>query len=220
MIEGPLEDVAGEVINVATGVDISVTEVADLVLDVLGKPASQVPDHYEQGEFLVDTATDLETNATKLQARQNSLLLRRGALLGSFTVILINRPWIALQPVDDQVKNLAQAFRQLIVAVAMIETGKEAVDGMQTVATILLDLIVKRPRLAFAMRERVTPQSARSFIGLKSAINHLRKIDRFAVSVRPSGLRGRHRSQPAGVRRQPVCIRIGSTPKLDHAGRV
>ena len=41
VIEGPLEDVAGEVINVATGVDISVTEVADLVLDVLGKPPEQ-----------------------------------------------------------------------------------------------------------------------------------------------------------------------------------
>src|SRR6516165_582284 len=34
-------------------------------LDVLGKPAGQVPDNYERGELLVDTAMDLETNATK-----------------------------------------------------------------------------------------------------------------------------------------------------------
>lgn len=39
VIEAPLDSVAGEVINVATGVDISVAEIADLVLRVLGKPA-------------------------------------------------------------------------------------------------------------------------------------------------------------------------------------
>jgi dTDP-glucose 4,6-dehydratase len=38
VIAAPIEDVAGEVVNVATGVDISVGEIADLVLDVLGKP--------------------------------------------------------------------------------------------------------------------------------------------------------------------------------------
>ena len=40
IIESPLERVAGEVLNVATGVDISVGEIADLVLDALGKPRS------------------------------------------------------------------------------------------------------------------------------------------------------------------------------------
>ena len=49
-------------------------------LDVLGKPASQVPDNYERGELLVDTAMDLETNASKGLTRENSLLLRRGPL--------------------------------------------------------------------------------------------------------------------------------------------
>jgi dTDP-glucose 4,6-dehydratase len=39
-IEADLDAVAGEVINVATGVDMSVSGIADLVLDVLGKPAS------------------------------------------------------------------------------------------------------------------------------------------------------------------------------------
>jgi dTDP-glucose 4,6-dehydratase len=38
VIDAPLDRVAGEVLNVATGVDISVSEIADLVLDALGKP--------------------------------------------------------------------------------------------------------------------------------------------------------------------------------------
>jgi dTDP-glucose 4,6-dehydratase len=40
VIEADVERVAGEVINVATGVDISVARIADLVLGVLGKPSS------------------------------------------------------------------------------------------------------------------------------------------------------------------------------------
>ena len=40
VIAAPLDAVAGEVLNVATGVDISIAEIADLVLDAVGKPAS------------------------------------------------------------------------------------------------------------------------------------------------------------------------------------
>jgi dTDP-glucose 4,6-dehydratase len=40
VIEAPLESVAGEVLNIATGIDISISEIADLVLETLGKPAS------------------------------------------------------------------------------------------------------------------------------------------------------------------------------------
>jgi dTDP-glucose 4,6-dehydratase len=40
VIEAPRESVAGEVVNVATGRDASVAEIADLVLDLLGKPRS------------------------------------------------------------------------------------------------------------------------------------------------------------------------------------
>ena len=40
MIAAPLENVAGEVLNVATGIDIPVTAIADAVLDALGKPSS------------------------------------------------------------------------------------------------------------------------------------------------------------------------------------
>src|SRR3979490_2354222 len=42
-------------------------------LDVLGKTTSQVPDNYERGDFLIDTATDLETNASTELARENSI---------------------------------------------------------------------------------------------------------------------------------------------------
>src|ERR1051326_2737372 len=40
VIEAPLETVAGEVLNLATGSEISVNEIADQVLDALGKPRS------------------------------------------------------------------------------------------------------------------------------------------------------------------------------------
>jgi dTDP-glucose 4,6-dehydratase len=40
LIEVELEKVAGEVINLATGVDVSISRIADLVLDLLGKPSS------------------------------------------------------------------------------------------------------------------------------------------------------------------------------------
>ena len=60
---------------------------------MLGKPAGQLPDNYERGELLMDTAMDLETNATQGLARENSLLLQRGALP------------------DDAVVKMAQTFR-------------------------------------------------------------------------------------------------------------
>jgi dTDP-glucose 4,6-dehydratase len=40
VIEAPIEPLAGEVLNIATGVDISVADIARLVLGVLGKPES------------------------------------------------------------------------------------------------------------------------------------------------------------------------------------
>jgi dTDP-glucose 4,6-dehydratase len=40
IIAAPIEQIAGEVLNVATGIDIPVNEIADLVLDMLGKPRS------------------------------------------------------------------------------------------------------------------------------------------------------------------------------------
>ena len=46
-------------------------------LDVVGKRVAEVPENYERGEFLTDTATDLETNATRGLSRENSLVLER-----------------------------------------------------------------------------------------------------------------------------------------------
>jgi hypothetical protein len=68
-------------------------DILSAVLDVLGKPAVQVPDNYERGELLIDTAMDLETNARKGLTRENSLMLQRGAVA------------------DDAVVKMAQTFR-------------------------------------------------------------------------------------------------------------
>ena len=62
-------------------------------LDVLGKKTSDAPSNYEKGEVLLDTAMDLETNASKGMRRENSLLLQKGNL----------RP--------DAVVKMAQTFR-------------------------------------------------------------------------------------------------------------
>jgi hypothetical protein len=57
-------------------------------LDVLGKPAVEAPHNYERGEALVDSAMELETNATKGLSRQNSLMLQRGPV-GNDSVVKI-----------------------------------------------------------------------------------------------------------------------------------
>jgi hypothetical protein len=48
--------------------------------DVLGKRVTDIPENYERGELLVDTAMDLETNATKGLSIENSLILKHGAV--------------------------------------------------------------------------------------------------------------------------------------------
>jgi hypothetical protein len=55
-------------------------DVISAFCDVLGKRVCDVPANYERGEFLVDTAMDLETNATKGLSRENSLFIQRGAI--------------------------------------------------------------------------------------------------------------------------------------------
>ena len=42
LIEAPLERVAGEVVNVATGVDIPVAEIATLVIEAVGNPEATI----------------------------------------------------------------------------------------------------------------------------------------------------------------------------------
>ncbi len=64
-IHAPLADVAGEVVNVATGVDISVADLANAVLDALGKP----PDltcHVEERPGQVDRHIGSTDKAVRL----------------------------------------------------------------------------------------------------------------------------------------------------------
>jgi hypothetical protein len=61
-------------------------DIISAFLDVLGKPASEVPDNYERGDFLVDTAMDLETNASKGLVREHSLMLQQGKVPEKFLV--------------------------------------------------------------------------------------------------------------------------------------
>src|SRR2546421_224579 len=53
IIATPVEDVAGQVLNVATGVDITVGEIAELVLALLGKP-STLAEHVRERPGQVD----------------------------------------------------------------------------------------------------------------------------------------------------------------------
>jgi len=54
--------------------------------DVLGKTVAEIPENYERGELLTDTATHLETNATKGLALENSLILQRGVVSDSAVI--------------------------------------------------------------------------------------------------------------------------------------
>jgi hypothetical protein len=54
--------------------------------DVLGKPVSEIPENYARGELLVDTAMELETNATKGLATENALMLQQGSVAEVATV--------------------------------------------------------------------------------------------------------------------------------------
>ena len=90
-------------------------DILSAYLDVLGKPAGEVPGNYARGELVVDTAMDLETNATKGLARENSLLLQAGQLP------------------DSSVIKMAQTFRSGtndIDAIDFVELFLE--DGAQT----------------------------------------------------------------------------------------
>ncbi len=48
--------------------------------DVLGRPVKSLPRNYLQGEYVIDTAMDLETNATLGVVRENSLFLKAGRI--------------------------------------------------------------------------------------------------------------------------------------------
>jgi dTDP-glucose 4,6-dehydratase len=63
VIASDIDSIAGEVLNVATGVDISVSDIADLVLDVMGKPRelkTHVPERPGQVDRHIGTVEKAE----------------------------------------------------------------------------------------------------------------------------------------------------------------
>ncbi|HMB80665.1 MAG TPA: GDP-mannose 4,6-dehydratase, partial [Vicinamibacterales bacterium] len=71
IVEAPIDDIAGEVLNIATGVDISVADIAGLVLEALGKPADLLR-FVDERPGQVDRhigSTDKTTQLTGWQAR-------------------------------------------------------------------------------------------------------------------------------------------------------
>jgi hypothetical protein len=79
--------------------------------DVLGKTVGEIPENYERGEVLIDTAMELETNATKGLSLENSLVLKHGAIS------------------DQSVVKLAQTFR----------SGTNDIDAIDFVDMFLAD---------------------------------------------------------------------------------
>lgn len=79
--------------------------------DVLGKPVAEIPENYERGELLVDSAMELETNATKGLAYENSLILQRGPVA------------------DTSIVKIAQTFR----------SGTNDIDAIDFVDLFLAD---------------------------------------------------------------------------------
>ena len=63
LIEAPIETLAGEVVNVATGVDISVSDIADLVLECVGETQStkvHVPERLGQVDRHIGSTDKME----------------------------------------------------------------------------------------------------------------------------------------------------------------
>jgi hypothetical protein len=54
--------------------------------DVLGKPVNEIPPNHEHGELLIDSAMDLETNASRGLHRENALQLKPGVVAGDSIV--------------------------------------------------------------------------------------------------------------------------------------
>jgi hypothetical protein len=79
--------------------------------DVLGRPVSDIPDNYDRGELLVDSAMELETNATKGLSTENSLILQHGPVA------------------DTAVVKIAQTFR----------SGTNDIDAIDFVDMFLAD---------------------------------------------------------------------------------
>jgi hypothetical protein len=84
--------------------------------DVLGRHVAEIPGNYATGEYLVDSAMDLETNATKGMVLENSLVLSKGDVS------------------PDAVVKVAQTFR----------TGTNDIDAVDFVDLFLRDDLAER----------------------------------------------------------------------------
>jgi hypothetical protein len=86
-------------------------DIMSAFLDVLGKPASEVPENYERGETLIDSAMELETNASKGLATENTIFIEPGSIR------------------HDAIVKIAQTFR----------SGTNDIDAIEFVEMFLQD---------------------------------------------------------------------------------
>ena len=91
VLAADLGDVAGEVLNVATGVDISVSQIADVVLDQLGKPAS-LKVHLPERPGQVDRHIGSTEKAERLLGWRARTSFEEG-LARTIAWYQQNRPW-------------------------------------------------------------------------------------------------------------------------------
>ena len=75
--EAPLESIVGETINVATGIDETVEQIADMVLDILGKPAS-LTRHVDERPGQVDRHIGSTDKAARLLGWRSQIPFAEG----------------------------------------------------------------------------------------------------------------------------------------------
>jgi hypothetical protein len=86
-------------------------DIMSAFLDVLGKPAAEVPDNYERGENLHDSAMELETNSSRGFSSENTIFLEPGSIQ------------------QDAIVKVAQTFR----------SGTNDIDAIDFVEMFLQD---------------------------------------------------------------------------------
>ena len=91
VLAAPIDDVAGEVLNIATGVDISVSRIADIVLEQLGKPTS-LKIHLPERPGQVDRHIGSTDKAERLLGWRAATSFEDG-LARTIAWYQQNRPW-------------------------------------------------------------------------------------------------------------------------------
>jgi hypothetical protein len=86
-------------------------DIMSAFLDVLGKPAAEVPDNYERGENLHDSEMELETNSSRGFSSENTIFLEPGSIQ------------------QDAIVKVAQTFR----------SGTNDIDAIDFVEMFLQD---------------------------------------------------------------------------------